>query len=95
MLYLQVADLIRDAIKAGEFAEGAALPSQNELCEHFGVSRVTMQAAVRQLRDLGLIVTRQGSGVFVRTEAGERDYGREIDALHGRLTRLERALLGD
>ncbi|MEV4898738.1 winged helix-turn-helix domain-containing protein [Nonomuraea sp. NPDC055795] len=49
-----------------KFAPGEKLPSGPELAKTFGVARQTIQQAVRELRDEGLIVSRQGSGVFVR-----------------------------
>ncbi len=45
---------------------GEKLPSGNELAKRYGVARMTVQQAIRLLRDEGLIVSRQGSGVFVR-----------------------------
>lgn len=64
--YLQVSHLLRAAILTGKFAPGDKLPSQAELSTHYGVARMTIQQALRILRDEGLIITRQGSGVFVR-----------------------------
>jgi DNA-binding GntR family transcriptional regulator len=95
--YRQAADAIRDAIEAGEYPPGAMLPSMADMAMHFGVSRMTIQAAVRLLKDEGRVVSRQGAGVYVREPPvdPERDYGREIDALRVRVTRLERLLLGE
>ncbi|GAA3472867.1 GntR family transcriptional regulator [Nonomuraea roseola] len=64
--YLQVASQLRAAILTRKFAPGEKLPSGPELAQTFGVARQTIQQAVRELRDEGLIVSRQGSGVFVR-----------------------------
>ncbi|MEU6779324.1 GntR family transcriptional regulator [Nonomuraea angiospora] len=64
--YLQVAHQLRAAILTRKFAPGDKLPSGPELAKSFGVARMTVQQAIRQLRDEGLVVTRQGSGVFVR-----------------------------
>src|SRR5215204_2198974 len=72
--YQQVANAIRAAIAARTFKPGDKLPSLNELSERYGVARMTVQQAMRVLRDEGLIVSRQGSGVFVR-ERTERPVG--------------------
>ncbi len=64
--YLQVAHQLRAAILTRKFAPGEKLPSGPELAKNFGVARMTVQQAIRQLRDEGLVVSRQGSGVFVR-----------------------------
>jgi DNA-binding transcriptional regulator YhcF (GntR family) len=64
--YQQVANALRAAILTRKLASGEKLPSGNELAQRYGVARMTIQQAIRLLRDDGLIVSRQGSGVFVR-----------------------------
>jgi DNA-binding transcriptional regulator YhcF (GntR family) len=64
--YQQVANALRAAILTRKLAPGEKLPSGNELASRYGVARMTVQQAIRLLRDEGLIVSRQGSGVFVR-----------------------------
>lgn len=64
--YVQVATQLRAAILTRKFAPGEKLPSGPELAKTFGVARQTIQQAIRELREEGLIVSRQGSGVFVR-----------------------------
>lgn len=64
-VYLQIARLIRDQIIKGELPVGAQIPSGNEIQQSKGVTRMTYQHAVDQLRDAGLVVTRPGRGSFV------------------------------
>jgi DNA-binding transcriptional regulator YhcF (GntR family) len=64
--YQQVANHLRAAILTRKLAPGEKLPSGNELAKSYGVARMTVQQAIRVLRDEGLIVSRQGSGVYVR-----------------------------
>lgn len=64
--YQQVANALRASILTRKFLPGEKLPSGPELAERFGVARMTVQQAIRILRDEGLVVSRQGSGVFVR-----------------------------
>lgn len=64
--YQQVSAELRASILTGTFAAGDKLPSQAELSRHYGVARMTVQQALRILKDDGLIVSRQGSGMFVR-----------------------------
>jgi GntR family transcriptional regulator len=71
--YRQVADRLRPSIESGEWPAGYKLPSESQLMEQFGVSRVTVRLAVGALRAEGLILTRQGRGSFVRDrEANKR-----------------------
>ena len=53
-------------IASGEFAVGAKLPTEHELSGVFGVSRPVLRQALKQLRTEGAIVSRQGSGSYVR-----------------------------
>jgi DNA-binding transcriptional regulator YhcF (GntR family) len=64
--YQQVAASLRAAILTKKFETGARLPSQAELSKTYGVARMTIQQALRILKDEGLVASRQGSGMFVR-----------------------------
>jgi len=64
--YIQVASALRAAILTKQLQPGDKLPSGNQLAERYGVSRMTVQTAIRVLREERLVVSRQGSGVFVR-----------------------------
>lgn len=64
-LYMQVIQHLRTAIKLGQYEIGMRLPSENQLCEEFGVSRITIRRAVRELVEDGLLESKQGKGVFV------------------------------
>jgi DNA-binding transcriptional regulator YhcF (GntR family) len=64
--YIQVASALRAAILTKKLQPGDKLPSGNQLAERYGVARMTVQTAIRVLREEGLVVSRQGSGVFVR-----------------------------
>jgi putative hydrolases of HD superfamily len=76
---VQIAASIRAAILGGELEPGAQLPAGHELATFFGVSRMTVQTAVRTLREEGFVRSRAGSGVYVRDQAslpapGQRDH---------------------
>ncbi len=57
---------IFEIIIAGEFAVNARLPSETELAQRFGASRPVVREALARLRDDGIIVSRQGSGSYVK-----------------------------
>jgi DNA-binding GntR family transcriptional regulator len=57
---------LTDEIQQGRYKVGKPLPSEPELARVFGVSRQTVRVALRNLRELGLITSRQGVGNIVR-----------------------------
>jgi GntR family transcriptional regulator, transcriptional repressor for pyruvate dehydrogenase complex len=59
-------DGIVGLIVSGEFAENTRLPSEIELSRRFSASRPVVREALARLRDDGLVVSRQGSGSYVR-----------------------------
>ncbi|MBA6439674.1 GntR family transcriptional regulator [Streptomyces sp. GMR22] len=65
-VFRQIADALREAIDKGRFREGDKLPSETELVEHFGVSRMTVRNALSLLQQEGLVLSEHGKGVFVR-----------------------------
>ena len=70
----QVAGSIKEAILAGEWAPGEALPTEPELAEAFGVSRAVVRDATRMLVAQGLVQAQHGRGVFV-TESQVEAFG--------------------
>ncbi|MCW3838119.1 GntR family transcriptional regulator [Sphingomonas canadensis] len=64
-LYLQLARNLRDHIESGAVHPGCALPSERDLSEMAGLSRVTVRKGIGQLIAEGVLVRKQGSGTFV------------------------------
>jgi GntR family transcriptional regulator len=64
-LYYQLEQDLRDRIRTGQFPGGAPLPTEQRLCESYGVSRITVRRALDSLLASGLIARRQGVGTFV------------------------------
>lgn len=62
----QVADALAAEVRSGRLSEGDRLPTEAALAEQFGVSRTVVREAVSRLKSLGLLDSRQGSGVYVR-----------------------------
>jgi len=69
-LYRQVADVLRDRIEKGLFRPGERIPTEYELCDRFGVSRISIRQALAELVHEGLLHRRQGSGTYVCPEVG-------------------------
>lgn len=62
----QISEWLRENIEAGTFETDEKLPSENELCERFDVSRATIRRALQTLEHEGYIYRRQGLGSFVQ-----------------------------
>ncbi|MBR5545394.1 MAG: GntR family transcriptional regulator [Clostridia bacterium] len=72
-LYQQLMSRLKNDIKAGIYAPGARIPSEQLLCDTYAVSRVTVRKAMQDLVQEGLLVRRQGKGTFVAQERIQRD----------------------
>ncbi len=57
---------MRQLILSGEWNSGSKIPSENELTDRFGVSRIAVREALKKLLALDLIETRPGSGTYVK-----------------------------
>lgn len=68
--YQQIIESLRRGLASGQYRTGARLPSEAELVRKFGVSRMTVVKAIRQLQQEGLLVRRTGSGTYA-TESRE------------------------
>jgi len=64
-LYLQVVHALKDQIVSGVYPVGSQLPTEEELCQRFSVSRYTVREALRRLREDSLVSSRQGAGTTV------------------------------
>ncbi|MBO7387717.1 MAG: FadR family transcriptional regulator [Lachnospiraceae bacterium] len=62
----QVFEQLQGLLIDGTWRAGDKLPSENELADTFGVSRMTIRQSMQKLKALGLIETRTGSGSYVR-----------------------------
>ncbi len=65
-----LAGAITAAIRRGDVPAGSRLPTERSLASALGLSRGSVVAAYELLRDDGLVLRRQGSGTWVRADAG-------------------------
>jgi GntR family transcriptional regulator len=71
-LYQQIHHLLRHRIAKGEYAPGAKIPSESELCRELAVSRVTVREALRELVRADMLVKVHGKGTFVAADTPKR-----------------------
>ncbi len=99
--YRRIMEAIRAEIASGRLPPGARVPSEHELVRRFGVARMTVNRALRELAAEGLVTRTAGSGTFVADRRLEvsllvvPDIAAEIRASgrahRARVLRLERA----
>ena len=64
-LYVQIKDRLKEQIADGTYPVGSRLPSERELAQRHGVSRMTARQALQALAREGLTRSRTGTGTFV------------------------------
>jgi GntR family transcriptional regulator len=65
-MYRQLEALLREQIVRGELKAGERIPSEVQLCERWGISRITTRQALAELERDGLLERVPGKGTFVR-----------------------------
>ncbi|MGH9084976.1 MAG: GntR family transcriptional regulator [Acidimicrobiales bacterium] len=95
--YRAIAEDLRRRVEAGEFAAGRLLPSEAELSRSYEASRITVRRALEELRDRGLVDSRQGFGWFASVDPLRQSLGR-LGTIEAQLAesgvRSERRILG-
>lgn len=96
----RVADQLARRIDSGELSPAQRLPTEQQLSERFGVSRNVVREAVSRLKSMGLLVSRQGAGVFVAPRGQARALAFDPSVLHSldsvvQVVEVRRALEGE
>jgi GntR family transcriptional regulator len=72
-LYRQLADILVDRIRSGEYPVASRIPSENVLSETYGIGRPTARQATDYLIRKGLLLRKRGSGTYVQAPTSEVD----------------------
>ncbi|HEY6738693.1 MAG TPA: GntR family transcriptional regulator [Actinopolymorphaceae bacterium] len=86
-LYERVYDHVLESIRDGTLAPGDRVPSEKELAERFGVSRITSKRALQLLAEAGILDRRRGKGSFV----ADRPHRLDVSPPSSRPERARRA----
>lgn len=79
--YRLLADALQQQIDAGELEVGDQLPTEHELMARYNVARNTVREALRHLKGLGLIASRQGSGSVVKAQQAQQVLSASVGSL--------------
>jgi GntR family transcriptional regulator len=86
LLYVQILRSLKDEIVRGVYPVGSQLPTEEELCERFSVSRYTVREALRRLRDDRLVASRRGAGTMVVPPSSPDSYVHEVTSFNDLIT---------
>lgn len=78
LLYVQVADYVREKIYSKEWGVDERIPSEHELMAMLHLSRGTVQKGIRSLVEEGLLVQQRGRGTFVIQPVMARPSGNQL-----------------
>src|SRR5271167_541987 len=81
-LYLQVARTLKEEIVGGLYPVGSQLPTEDDLCERFSISRYTVREALRRLREDNLVSSRQGAGTIVIPRRSADSYVQDVVSIN-------------
>lgn len=93
-LYLQVEATLKEMIEGLVYSPGERIPSERELAEQLGVSRMTVRRAIENFIQRGLLERRSTSGTFVRQPQVYRRVGEDVAMGLTQLLREEGAVAG-
>ncbi len=98
-LYIQLTRIFLDEIISGRWQPGKRIPTEEELCREFSVSKITIRQALNNLASEGYLLKLQGKGTFVtgtlsegclamRTLFTEEMFGKEVKGERKILSRV-------
>jgi GntR family transcriptional regulator len=64
-LYIQLYEILKEKIEGGEWSVGSQIPTEDELCRTYVVSKATVRLAISDLARQGYLKRQQGKGTFV------------------------------
>jgi GntR family transcriptional regulator len=85
-LHVQLANVLREQVNRHELGPNDRLPSERELCQQYGISRITVRQALSELAQAGLVYSSVGKGTYV----AEAAYQEELQPLSSFTQDLER-----
>ncbi|MBQ8536735.1 MAG: GntR family transcriptional regulator [Clostridia bacterium] len=86
-LYKQLIKKLREDIAAGLYPIHSRIPSEQQLCDAYHVSRVTVRKALQELTQEGLLLRHQGKGTFVSIPRIQKDL-KVVNSFHTACRRL-------
>ena len=95
-LYINIKNQLKQQILSDDYSIDERIPSENQLMTSFGVSRITVRKALKELHAEGLLWSIQGKGAFVskpKVSQEIRSLQSLSEAIDSRLNRVSTKLL--
>lgn len=89
--YHQVYVTLRTWVLEGTYKAGDQIPTEPQLCEMFGVSRITVRKAIDNLSREGWLLRQQGRGTFVQLSASRASASTDLESIRHRVADLAAA----
>lgn len=83
-LYCQLKNIILEKIETGDYEEDSKIPSEQDLCEQYNISRPTVRQAINDLTNNGQLYKLKGKGTFVskrKSSVNIKDYSGFTDSI--------------
>ncbi len=84
-LYEQLRLILLDKILLGDYPVGMLLPTEKEICEEYGISRITARKTLEELAHIGLVERVQGKGTIV----SDNKFGHTSNQIRGHKRTME------
>lgn len=91
-LYLQLVSRIEEQINSGDLKPGQRIPSENEFCEMYDISRTTVRQALHDLATRGKVIRVKGRGSFIpkfvarKPHDGLTGFSKEVNYIYNKRT---------
>lgn len=89
-LYFQLKEIILSEIKNGNYPKNSLIPTENELSEHFEISRTTVRQAITELVQEGWLYRIKSKGTFVSQPKINHDFIQKLESFNDQIKRTGR-----
>lgn len=86
-LYFQLKELVLNEIKEGSYESGAAIPTETELSEQFGISRTTVRQAIVELVNEGWLHREKSKGTFICRPKINQEFVQRLEPFNQQIRR--------
>lgn len=87
-LYYQLKEVITDEIKKGNYESGSVIPTEKNISDFYGISRITVRQAITELVQEGMLYRVKSKGTFVAQKKLQQDFMQKLETYEEQMKRL-------